>query len=49
MDADDTGTCDGGVLEQRVFNFLRADVRAIVNDDLLLAAAEPEVILVPSI
>jgi hypothetical protein len=45
VDADHAGAGDGRMLEQRLFDFLRTDVRSVVDDDLLLAAAEPEVLL----
>jgi hypothetical protein len=42
-DADDAGERDGGMLGERPFDLERADVRAVVDDDLLLAPEEPEV------
>ena len=43
VDADDSGRLDGRVFFQGFLDFLRADVRAIMNDDLFFAAAKPEV------
>ena len=43
MDAQRPQRCRPPVLEQRLLDLLRADVRAVVDDDLLLAAAEPQV------
>src|SRR4029453_1679126 len=40
---DDPRAFDRGELEQRLFDLLRADVGAVVHDDLLLAPAEPQV------
>src|SRR4029453_5436881 len=41
--ADDGGGRHGGVLEQRVLDFLGRDIRAVVDDQLLPAAAEGEI------
>ena len=46
VDADDAGQRDRGVLEQRALDLERADVGAVVDDDLLLAAEEPQVAVV---
>ena len=43
VDAHDADVLDGGMLDQDGLDLLRADVRAVVDDDLLLAAAEAEV------
>jgi hypothetical protein len=43
LHADDAGAGHRRVLEQRSLDLLRADVRAVVDDDLLLAAAKPKI------
>src|SRR4029077_7818341 len=44
--ADDACDHHGGMLEQSILDFLGRDVRAVMNDELLLAAAEGELALV---
>src|SRR5215471_6998058 len=46
VDPDHPGARYARVLEQGALDLLRADVRAVVDDDLLLAPAEGEVALV---
>src|SRR5262249_29634802 len=43
MHADDAGAFDGVVLQKSILDLLRTDVRAVVDDDLLLTTAEPEI------
>src|SRR5438477_245976 len=38
-----TSEPDGGVLKQSILNFEGADVRSVMDDDLLFTAEEPEV------
>jgi hypothetical protein len=45
-DADHPGARDARVLEQDALDLLGGDVRAVVDDDLLLAPAEKEVALI---
>ena len=45
-DADDADQRDRRVLGERAFHLHRADVRAVVHDDLLLAPEEPQVAVV---
>src|SRR3954454_3169546 len=45
VDAYDAGALDARVPDQHLLDLLRADVRTVVDEDLLLAAAEVEVVV----